>query len=236
MHTPRASHLHVFERAATLTRYSAGDTIYYQGASADSWYAVVSGAARQSALTPDGRRHIVSFLLPGDLFGFGSSGTHHFSAEVITQETTVASYPRVRLETLAETQPLIGRAVREAAFESIARLQMRMVLLARPSAIEKVSAFLLEMAHRSTDDDREVTLPMSRYDIADYLAVAVETVSRALTELRMSGVISVAAGRRISILNRCLLEARGGGCLFEPPSGNHSSAGWTKRISMGSRQ
>jgi CRP-like cAMP-binding protein len=201
--------LNTFRRVATLERCRAGDAIYTQGAPADYWYGLLSGAARQGTLTADGRRHIVNFLLPGDLFGFGSRGKHQFSAEALVGGTIFASYPRRQLESLAEADPQIGREVREAAFEAIARLQMRMVLLARPTAVEKVSAFLLEMSNRSSGGNL-VVLPMSRYDIADYLAIAVETVSRAMTMLRASGVIVATGSRKISIRDHSALEIYGG--------------------------
>ncbi len=183
-----------------------GETIYYQEDTADYWYQLVSGAARKCTLMRDGRRHIASFLLPGDLFGFGAKQVHRFSVEAIVAGTIVARYPRRRVEMLAESDAEVGRRVREAAFESIAQLQMRMLLLARCNALEKVCAFLLEMADHSASAGDVFELPMSRYDIADYLAIAVETVSRALTMLRSRGAIVLFGTRRIKILDRGALE------------------------------
>src|SRR5437868_15530095 len=100
----RTSCLESFDRVATSASCCLGETIYHQGARADNWYGVIAGAVRQTRLTPDGRRHIVTFLLPGDLFGFGSSGSYQFSAEAIAADTTVARYPRLKLESLAETE------------------------------------------------------------------------------------------------------------------------------------
>ena len=89
------------------------------------------------------------------------------------------------------------------AFESISRSQARLLILGRVTAREKVHAFLDEMAHRSFDGrTNAVVLPMSRYDIADYLAISVETVSRALTELKRRGTIRTAGTRRIQMLDR----------------------------------
>ncbi len=186
-----------------------GETIYYQQEPTDHWYQLVTGAARKSTLMADGRRHIVTFLLPGDLFGFGAGPVHRFSVEAIVAGTIVARYSRRRAEMLAESDAEVGRRVREAAFESISRLQMRMLLLARCNALEKVCAFLLEMADRCACSADAFDLPMSRYDIADYLAIAVETVSRALTMLRSRGAIAFYGNRRIKIIDRNILEEGG---------------------------
>lgn len=196
------------ERLATEVRCKVGETVYHCAESTHYWYRVVVGAARKSALTADGCRHIVEFLLPGDFFGFGCGDTHRFSVETISAGTVVARYPRRDAERLAESDPVVSRHIREVAFASIERLQRRMVILGRTSALEKVSAFLLEMADRSaTGAGISVVLPMSRYDIADYLGVAVETVSRALTELRVRGVICLGSVRRVRICDRPALES-----------------------------
>jgi CRP-like cAMP-binding protein len=191
------------ENIASHARYRFGQTIYCQSARADHWYRIVTGAARECVLTVDGRRQIVDFLLPGDIFGFSSRGKRSLASEIIVEATLIASYPRRRAEALAESDPLVARRVREMAFESIERLQARTVLLGRNNAIEKVSAFLLEMATRSaTAPGSAVRLPMTRYDIADYLALAVETVSRALTTLRRLRAITLLDTRRVQINDR----------------------------------
>lgn len=198
------------EQLARISNCQPGEFIYYQYDRAEYWYQLRDGAARKSAITPDGRRHIVSFLLPGDLFGFGSSREHQFSAEVISPRTIVARYLRGRAEQLAESNPAVSRRVREAAFESIARLQDRMVMLGRNSALEKVAAFLLEMRVRVADRSGAIDLPMSRYDIADYLSIAVETVSRSLTTMRGTGVIEFDGMRRLTIVNLLDLKRMAG--------------------------
>lgn len=211
---PLASTASRLERIGSLTRYRCGQSIYFQDQCADSWYRVVSGAARECTLTADGRRQVVDFLLPGDLFGFCGHRTSRASAEVIVEATVLASYPRRRAEQLAESEPLVARYVRGMAFESIERLRARTVLLGRNNSVEKVSAFLLELASRSpADSGGAVALPMSRYDIADYLALAVETVSRALTTLRQLGAITLLGTRRVLISDRAQLLHLGASVL-----------------------
>jgi CRP-like cAMP-binding protein len=195
------------ERMATLLQFSPGETISDWDDPGEHWYRLVCGAARKCALMSDGRRQIVEFLLPGDLFGFGGVCEPRFVTEAIAVGTLIARYPRNRAERLADTDPAVGRQIREMAFAAIARLQERVLILGRTTARAKVGAFLLEMARRSSDAPSEpMVLPMSRYDIADYLALAVETVSRVLTDLRGRGAITLRGARQVWIVDRAALE------------------------------
>jgi CRP-like cAMP-binding protein len=195
------------ESCGTLRRYAAGETICSRDEAPDYWYRLVTGAARRCAQIADGRRQIVDFLLPGDLFGFHVGARPECAVECVAHSTLVR-YQRQQMESLLESDPKLARKVREIAFASIDRMQSRMVLLGRSRALERVCGFLLEMAQRAqVEQDGTVTLPMSRYDIADYLALAVETVSRSLTTLRASQVIAFLDTRQLRILDRRALEA-----------------------------
>jgi CRP/FNR family nitrogen fixation transcriptional regulator len=199
--------LGALERLAVTSRYEAGESVYRCNDPIEHWYRVVRGAARKSALSGDGRRHIVDFMLPDDFFGFGLSVRRHFCVEALFPGTLIARYPRTSVERLADCDPVIARNIRELAFEAIVRLQTRMVILSRSKALERVSSFLLEMADRGRiSSSLVVFLPMSRYDIADYLGLAVETVSRALTELRQRHVIALRSVRQLRICDRAALE------------------------------
>jgi CRP/FNR family nitrogen fixation transcriptional regulator len=196
------------ESLGSLHRYDADETVYCQDQAADYWYLIVAGAARKCTQIADGRRQIMDFLLPGDLFGFHAGARHECSVESVAPDTIVARYQRLQMESLMETDPQLARRVREIAFRSIDRLQSRMILLGRSRALERVCGFLLEMAHRARiEAEGTVVLPMSRYDIADYLAIAVETVSRSLTTLRSERVIAFFDTRHFRIVNRGALEA-----------------------------
>jgi CRP/FNR family nitrogen fixation transcriptional regulator len=195
--------LEAVDSLASAKRYRRGEEVYTPDDPAEYWYRLVRGMARKCAITADGRRQIVDFLLPGDLFGLITRHEHRFAVEAVTDGTVVARYPRGKFERLADFDPRIGRRIREAAFEAIARSQARMVILGRMSAVEKVSAFLIEMAERTREDAaEEVVLSMSRYDIGDYLGLAAETVSRILSDLRQSGAIRFEGTHRVRIIDR----------------------------------
>jgi CRP-like cAMP-binding protein len=192
---------------AVSARYGRGQEIYAPDDPADHWYRIISGMARKCAVMADGRRQIVDFLRPGDFFGLITRPKHRFAVEAVVEGTVVARYPRRRVELLADSDSRIGRRIREAAFEAISRSQARMIILGRMSAQGRVGAFILEMAERSHDAvPGDVLLPMSRYDIGDYLALAAETVSRTLSDLRQSGAIRLEGTHRIRIVDRAALE------------------------------
>lgn len=184
-----------------ISSYHRDQEIYGPAGEEENWFCVLSGAARKYVLLADGRRRIIDFLLPGDFFGFRARHEVFFAADAIVTGTEVARYPRRSIETAADSNSRLARQIRELAFESISRSQARLLILGRVTAREKVHAFLDEMTHRSFDGRANaVVLPMSRYDIADYLAVSVETVSRAMTDLKRRGTIRAAGTRRIQIL------------------------------------
>ena len=198
----------MMESLGTLRRYSADETVYCQDEAADYWYQLVDGAARKCTQMLDGRRQIVDFLLPGDLFGFHAGARHDCSVECVAPDTSVVRYQRLRMESLMECDPQLARRVREIAFNSMDRMQSRTILLGCGRALERVCGFLLEMAaRRQIETDGTIALPMSRYDIADYLAIAVETVSRSLTTLRSKQVIAFFDTRHFRIVNRKALQA-----------------------------
>jgi DNA-binding transcriptional ArsR family regulator len=119
----------------------------------------------------------------------------------------VASYPRRRVEMLAEADPQLSREIHQVMFEALSRLQAQLMILGRITATEKVSSFLLTMAERLSDQTlNRVDLPISRYDIADYLGLSVETVSRSLTSLKNLGLIALSGPRSVRIIDRDALE------------------------------
>jgi CRP/FNR family transcriptional regulator, nitrogen fixation regulation protein len=196
------------EVLATVRRYERGQAIYGQDDSAEFWYRVVSGLLRRFSIRPSGRRQIVDFLQAGDFFGFaGGDELHGFCVEAVGIGTVVASYPRGRAEALADSDPRVGRFIRQMTLSAINRLQGQIRILGRTRAPEKVGSFLLDMTTRFAGvDGARLLLPMSRYDIADYLSLSVETVSRAMTDLQDRGAIMLAGTRQVTIVLHDVLD------------------------------
>jgi CRP/FNR family nitrogen fixation transcriptional regulator len=201
------SPLELLDSFAVRTRYHRRQEICRPGHRRDAWYRVITGAAGKCILQADGRRRIVDLLLPGDFFGFGTEMQYRHLVEAVVEDTVIASYPRRRAEMLADANPEVARAIRERAFAAISRAEGQILMLGQMSAVEKVGTFLLTMVERLSSRVRdEITLPISRSEMADYLAISAETVSRSLTGLKHRGAISLGGVRKIKILDRETFE------------------------------
>jgi CRP/FNR family transcriptional regulator, nitrogen fixation regulation protein len=177
--------------------------IYGENEPADYLYKVISGAVRTYKVLSDGRRQIGGFYLPGDIFGLECGEAHSFSAEAIT-ECKVLVIKRSSLVSLAARDSDVARQLWTMTAGELQRAQDHIMLLIK-TAQERVAGFLLEMASRSVSTG-EIELPMSRQDIADYLGLTIETVSRTLTQLEKSAAIAVPTSRRIVLRNRAALN------------------------------
>jgi CRP/FNR family nitrogen fixation transcriptional regulator len=177
--------------------------IYGEAEPTDYVYKVLRGAVRTYKLLNDGRRQIDAFYLPGDTFGLELGDEHSCSAEAITDSSILVVKRSVVLAT-AERSNDIARRLWSTTAAELQRAQHHTMLLIK-SAQERVAAFLLEMAERLSFDGA-LELPMSRQDIADYLGLTIETVSRTLTQLQGTAAIALPASRRVVLRNRSALN------------------------------
>jgi CRP/FNR family nitrogen fixation transcriptional regulator len=188
------------QRIGSTLRFKRNETIFAEGDRSGQVYKVTSGAVRTCRVLMDGRRQIVDFFLPGDFFGLDWQDVHSFSAEAIA-DAVIVSYPRNQIERLGETIPGVQKRLMAILCKGLALTQDHLVMLGRQTAIEKLAWFLVRKAERLHADDRPLELPMSRLDIADYLGLTIETVSRGLGELKRHRHIAIASGHRIAIRN-----------------------------------
>jgi CRP/FNR family nitrogen fixation transcriptional regulator len=179
--------------------YARNAEIYGENEPTEYLYKVVSGTVRTSKILNDGRRQIGEFYLPGDLFGHEVGSEHSFSAEAITPVKVIV-IKRSAVEALAARDNDVARQLWAMTGRELQRMQDHILLLIK-TAQERVAGFLLEMAER-IQSSNEVELPMSRQDIADYLGLTIETVSRTLTILENSAAIALPTSRRIVLRNR----------------------------------
>jgi len=177
--------------------------IYGEGEQAEYVYKVVSGTVRTYKILADGRRQIGSFYLRGDVFGLEFGNVHALSAEAVT-ESKVLVIKRSALVSLATRDSEVARDLWTLTGRELARAQERVVLLIK-TAQERVAAFLLEMAERRPAGDA-IELPMSRQDIADYLGVTIETVSRTFTIMERRSVIALPSARTVVLRDRAALR------------------------------
>jgi CRP/FNR family nitrogen fixation transcriptional regulator len=185
--------------------YGRDEEIYGEGEEAEFVYLVVAGAVRTYKLLSDGRRQIGAFHLEGDLFGFESGSLHRLSAEAIS-ETTVLIFKRRTLEAVAARNLEVARKLWGLTARSLDHAEQHMLLLGRKTATERVASFLLEMQER-TQGSASINLPMTRRDIGDYLGLALETVSRALSQLKGEGTVELPDARHIRVQRRSKLQS-----------------------------
>jgi CRP/FNR family transcriptional regulator, nitrogen fixation regulation protein len=187
--------------------YPRNTEIYGEDEPTEYLYKVISGTVRTSKILKDGRRQIGSFYLPGDLFGHEVGGKHSFSAEATTQAKVIV-IKRSAVEALAAGDSEVAYQLWTMTGRELQRMQDHVLLLIQ-TAQERVAGFLLEIATR-IDATTEIELPMSRQDIADYLGLTIETVSRTLTILEKNAAIELPSSRRIVFRNRAALRRLNG--------------------------
>ncbi len=188
-----------------MMTYSRDSEIFGENEPADYLYKVISGSVRTYKILSDGRRQIGRFYLPGDIFGLEFAEEHTLSAEAIS-DAKVLVVKRSALNTLAGRDSSVAQQLFALTGCELHHAQDRILLLIK-DARERVASFLLEMAERAAQSNT-IDLPMSRQDIADYLGLTIETVSRTLSSLETAAAIEVSASsRRIVLRNRTALAA-----------------------------
>jgi CRP/FNR family nitrogen fixation transcriptional regulator len=176
--------------------FEAGAQIFAQGDAPGRLYQVVTGTVLVSRLLEDGRRQVVAFHLPGEVFGLEARDRHHFTAEAVGMTCVESWLP----------DAASGSALLALALDSLSRVQSHLLILGGQSATGRVAGFLLDIAARQGTPDL-ADLSMTRTDIADYLGVTMETVSRELARLKAMGLIAIERARRVTLRDRRSLHA-----------------------------
>lgn len=188
--------------------------LFHEGDPADHLFNVTAGVVKLYKLLPDGRRQITGFLFPGDFLGLAYDANYVYSAETVTP-ATLCRFNRAKLLALFNEMPRMEKHISVTTSHELAAAQDQMLLLGRKTAQEKMASFLLMLLRRlkphaespARDAISLLSLPMSRSDIADYLGLTIETVSRTFTNLRKSWVIRLQDSGHAEILDRDRLEA-----------------------------
>ena len=183
-------------RSAYRVRLAARTTVFLEGETATSFYSLREGVVRLYKLLPDGRRQIVAFLMAGDFLGMTDSGRHEFSA-VAVSPVALCKFSRASFARFIDKRPHLLRRMNELIVRELIQAQSHMVLLGQGSAEEKIVSFLIGWRDRLAKlrgAKDVIDLPMSRQDIADYLGLTIETVSRTLNRLEREGEIQIVPG------------------------------------------
>jgi CRP-like cAMP-binding protein len=195
--------------------FESRSTVIDEGDEAKSVFLITEGAVMLSKLLPDGRRQIIELLGPGDVFGMTCTRVHDACAETLSP-TRVVAYDRRHLD----DSPALQQLMHERMRSQICALHDHAVLLGRKSASERVATFLMRLlpgrggidclGHSEKRDEARVRVPLTRQEIADYLGLTLETVSRAFSQLKRDGILSYGRNNEVAIMNVCRLCRRTG--------------------------
>lgn len=197
------SELMTLERAVTDLHVDPRGAIVDEGEPAQHMFNVTAGTVKVYKLLPDGRRQIIGFLMAGDFIGLAVRQSYAYSAEAVTP-VRLCRFPRKKLEELFERYPSMEKRLLGLAANELAVAQDLMLLLGRKTAKERLATFLLMLSDRARRlgmPSNPVALPMSRTDIADYLGLTTETVSRAFTQLKNLKLIRLETTSQAQILD-----------------------------------
>lgn len=199
-------HLNGLQGHGARIHYLRGETIFNQNDPAEHVYRILGGTVRLCRYMPDGRRHIIDFLMPGDLMGFVEDADLPVSAEAVNDVTLIA-FPRACFDRLAQGSADVRRQLLCHLSASLLTAQHHMFVLGCQKSKERVASFLLRLADRMDlgRGDR-LDLAMSRQDIADHLGLTIETISRSITALRSEGAILVPGTHQVVLRDMVALR------------------------------
>jgi CRP/FNR family nitrogen fixation transcriptional regulator len=198
---PHAETADLMAQMGVRMTFAKDEEIYGQDEDADLIYRVISGSVRTSRVLSDGRRQIGGFYDADEIFGIEAGSTHRYGAEAVSD--CVILVLKASALRAAAGEDAYQRLVWAATNQELDRTQEHLLLLGRKTACERVASFLLGLADRRRTE--AVNLPMGRQDMADYLGLTIETVSRMLTQLQGALVVEFAGTRQFRIANRVAL-------------------------------
>ncbi|MCX5514646.1 Crp/Fnr family transcriptional regulator [Kaistia algarum] len=216
----------VFSRQP-IEKFEPGAAVFWEGDEAEHVFEVVEGVLRVYKILGDGRRVITGFMYPGDLIGVSLKDRYLYTAEAVTR-IQVRRFGHNRFQEEINRSPELRPQLFARLCDEMAAAQDQMVLLARKSAEERVASFLLHIARRLDNGHpplRVVEVPMTRLDMADYLGLTIETVSRIMTRLTSRGVIAPSGRHAIIVRKSDKLTALAG----EIEADHNASPAYTKQ-------
>lgn len=203
-----------FDGGAVRT-FNSKEYIYREGDCANNVYRVEAGHICIYRVLPDGRRQVIDFAYPGDVVGLGAMGEHASSAQA-TSRTLVRCLPVQALHDIIKRDARVGLRVYEALSHELLAARELLFTVSQRTAAERLAGFLLALSHRNArrgEDAKEIVLPMTRTDIADFLGLTIETVSRTFTKFRVDGMIDLEQCVLVTINDvGALMQVACGGC------------------------
>lgn len=200
---------------ASVKVLQAREHVFFEGDAKNNVYVLEKGTVCLYKTLPDGRRQIVDFAYPGDLIGLSSGEDHAFSAQAITL-TRVRCLHASSLHEAARHDPRVGMQLYRALSDQLMAARDLLLTVGQRNATERLAALLVALSRRNEradGDPSQIVLPMTRADIADFLSLTIETVSRTFTKLRVSGIIDLAHSSLVIVRDMTMLEQLAAGEL-----------------------
>jgi len=200
--------LSALDTLGSVCRFRRGETIFGEGDELRSSYKIISGAVRLSRITEDGRRQIVEFRTAGDFVGFEWGGHCALNAEAV-RDVVALRYTRTRVDRLIEERSDVRDSLVALIRGELRAAHEHLITLGCQSAKERVANFLLQLVHKAGAGDGEtIEVELGRQDMADYLGLTLETISRTLSAFKRIGAIALPKRRQIHILSKAKLRAQ----------------------------
>jgi CRP-like cAMP-binding protein len=193
----------------TLRTLDARDHVFLEGDRASHIYKVEVGNVCVYRMVHDGRRQVIDFAYPGDFIGLGALGTHGANAQA-TSKTRIRCVPIAALHDVVRSDQRLALALYEAMSRELMQARELLFTVSQRTAAERLAGFLLALSRRNErrgDNSNEIVLPMTRADIADFLGLTIETVSRTFTKFRNDGLIDLEQCILVTIRNTAALTA-----------------------------
>ena len=198
---------------ASSRNLGAGETLFWEDDPIQYTYLLIDGAMKAYKLLPNGRSQITRFITSGEIISSPLIENYSYSTEALG-DCTILQMPQKRFDKIMANDPTLMKSVFGKLSIELARAQKQILLLGRMPAIERVSNFLLDIAQRQNprtnhfEGDILITLPMARADIADYLGLTIETVSRAFSKFRRDGLIDLPRPNLVRLRDQTRLRAQ----------------------------
>lgn len=187
---------------ATLVEFPHGrDVIFNEGDQATHIYFIAGGMVRISRCAASGRRQVIAFMLPGDMFGFPEHGLHVNTARAIG-DVTLYEVPWPQLNALMQDEPGLQASILVRMAFDLRQAQKRILVLGQQNVSQRLASFLLDLMEHDDFYDaqqKQLALPLSRFDLGDYLGTSPETVVRVLARLEKDGLIRRLSSRLLLI-------------------------------------
>lgn len=199
--------------ASRKSEAASGVSLLHEAERVDRYANILSGVVKLTKTLSDGRQQIVGLQFAPDFIGRPFRSESTLNAEAAT-DVTLCSFPKAAIEKMIQNSPELESRLYRQALDELDEAREWMVTLGRKTAAEKIASLLLMIAHHAApaaeSNSARFDLPLTRADIADFLGLTIETVSRQLTKLRTDAIISIENNRHIVVPNLRRLKVRAG--------------------------